>query len=244
VPGWTCRTACCGLQGSSAAPADYVPMRAVRVGYLRDCVFFSDADADGVATIREAAQPTGSKGEVGLYRPGDSTVVYPINQQRSPSCVDTLSALADPSLLFATSIGVLPTADSPLSPASLLTRRSLRTSAMCCALPHPSHALLCPAPQPHAARPALLVSNRAEAAGDHRTYERIPQWMHNLSARPLPSLLSRPSDMLVRPQVFPRRGRPSVCSRRRSHYAWPLRTQRGPMRRRPSPRGSASARLT
>lgn len=87
----------------------YSPLVAVRVGYARACVFFSDDNNNGQANIEigERSQPSGPRGEVSLFLPGESsTLVAPIRQEPFvPECDDTLSAKTNAALQFRASAG-------------------------------------------------------------------------------------------------------------------------------------------
>lgn len=90
---------------------NYSPLVAVRVGYLRACVFFSDDNNNGVANlaIGERSQPSGPRGEVSLFLPGESaTLVSPIRQEPFVSeCEDSLSAKTNAALQFRSSAGAI-----------------------------------------------------------------------------------------------------------------------------------------
>lgn len=92
--------------------ADFQPLRVVRVGYMRQCVFFGDDNGDGRPSISlgERSQPTGPHGELALYLPGDSrTLVSTVKQLfNETNCVDTLSARRRMSLLFQIPPGMCP----------------------------------------------------------------------------------------------------------------------------------------
>lgn len=91
----------------------YSPLIAIRVGYLRACVFFSDDNNNGQADLAlgERSQPSGPRGDVSLFLPGESaTLVSPIRQEPfAPECDDSLSAKTNPALQFRASAGA-PTA--------------------------------------------------------------------------------------------------------------------------------------
>lgn len=84
--------------------ADFQPLRAVRVGYMRSCVFFGDDNGDERPSISlgERSQPTGSHGELALYLPGEAvTLASPVRQLSNESdCSDTLSGKRRMALLF------------------------------------------------------------------------------------------------------------------------------------------------
>jgi hypothetical protein len=90
---------------------DYKPLVAVRVGYMRACVFFSDDNNNGQAdlAIGERSQPSGPRGEVSLFLPGESAkLVVPIRQEPFvPECDDSLSGKKMAALQFRASAGVL-----------------------------------------------------------------------------------------------------------------------------------------
>jgi hypothetical protein len=71
-------------------------MRAVRVGYLQECVFFDDANEDFVASVSdgERSQPSGPKGEVSLYVEGETeATLHTIRQEEiDPLCKDALTS--------------------------------------------------------------------------------------------------------------------------------------------------------
>jgi hypothetical protein len=71
----------------SVSEDQFKPMRGLRVGYMRQCVFFVDDDGDGKPSFGagERSQPSGPRGEVALFVPGES---------------DTLSAKHNSSLLM------------------------------------------------------------------------------------------------------------------------------------------------
>ena len=98
---------------------NYTPLVALRVGYLRACVFFSDDNNNGVADIGigERSQPSGPGGEVSLFLPGESeTLVVPIRQEPFvPECDDSLSAKTNPALQMRASAGAPAWPSTPAS---------------------------------------------------------------------------------------------------------------------------------
>lgn len=82
-------------------------MRALRIGYLRACVFFSDDNLDGSIGFDETSQPSGPKGLVGLYVQGESTsTTSPIRQDVfDTACSDTLTEKKNMTLLFQAGTG-------------------------------------------------------------------------------------------------------------------------------------------
>lgn len=93
-------------------------MRAVRVGYLQQCVFFEDANGDSVLGLSsgEKSQPSGPKGEVSLYVEGETeTTQYTIRQDIvDPACEDTLTTKKSARMLFSVAAGAVPTPKSHL----------------------------------------------------------------------------------------------------------------------------------
>jgi hypothetical protein len=88
--------------------ANFKPMRAVRVGYLQQCVFFDDANGDFTVSVStERSQPTGPKGEVVLYVQGESeTTLHTIRQDSlDPSCIDSLTSKKNSRILFSIASG-------------------------------------------------------------------------------------------------------------------------------------------
>lgn len=85
-------------------------MRALRIGYLRACVFYSDDDRDGSIGFAETSQPSGPKGLLGLYVQGESTsTTSPIRQDVFDSaCSDTLTEKKNMTLLFQAGSGTHP----------------------------------------------------------------------------------------------------------------------------------------
>lgn len=83
-------------------------MRALRIGYLRSCVFFNDENADGSISLGETSQPSGTKGLVGLYVQGETTsTTSPIRQDDiDTACVDTLTGKQNMTLLFQAAAGM------------------------------------------------------------------------------------------------------------------------------------------
>lgn len=83
-------------------------MRALRIGYLRACVFFSDENLDGSISFDEISQPSGPKGLVGLYVQGESTsTTSPIRQDVfDVACSDTLTGKKNMTLLFQAGSGL------------------------------------------------------------------------------------------------------------------------------------------
>jgi hypothetical protein len=77
---------------------------------MRACVFFSDDNNDAQANlaIGERSQPSGPRGEVSLFLPGEAaTLVSPIRQEAFvPECDDSLSAKTNAALLFRSSAGM------------------------------------------------------------------------------------------------------------------------------------------
>lgn len=90
--------------------ADFQPLRAVRVGYMRSCVFFGDDNGDARPSISlgERSQPTGPHGELALYLPGEvTTLASPVRQLfNETACSDTLSGKRRMSLLFQIAPGI------------------------------------------------------------------------------------------------------------------------------------------
>ena len=91
--------------------ADFQPLRAVRVGYMRSCVFFGDDNGDGRPSISlgERSQPSGPHGELALFLPGEApTLASPVRQLfNETDCVDTLSGKRRMALLFQISEGAV-----------------------------------------------------------------------------------------------------------------------------------------
>lgn len=90
--------------------ADFQPLRAVRVGYMRSCVFFGDDNGDARPSISlgERSQPTGPHGELALYLPGEvATLGSPVRQLfNETECSDTLSGKRRMSLLLQIAPGI------------------------------------------------------------------------------------------------------------------------------------------
>eukprot|EP00892_Ulva_mutabilis_P009928 jgi/Ulvmu1/7307/UM035_0096.1 len=97
-------------------------MLALRIGYLRSCVFFNDENVDGSISLGETSQPSGSKGLVGLYVQGETTsTTSPIRQDViDTACVDTLTDKQNMTLLFQAAAGI-PTQDSSVNVLSTAT---------------------------------------------------------------------------------------------------------------------------
>ena len=105
---------------------DFAPMRAIRVGYLQQCLFFDDANGDFEPNVSlgEKSQPSGPKGEVNLYLQGDSeTTQHTIRQDSDdPECTDTFTEKTNGRILFSMAPGVAieDTTIGPFSTAVLL----------------------------------------------------------------------------------------------------------------------------
>eukprot|EP00892_Ulva_mutabilis_P009711 jgi/Ulvmu1/7111/UM034_0017.1 len=121
-----------------ASFADFQPLRAVRVGYMRSCVFFGDDNRDGRPSISlgERSQPSGPHGELALFLPGEErTLASPVRQLfNETDCVDTLSGRRRMALLFQTPAG-LPSQDASVTvfstaAALLLRDRDLELDAV------------------------------------------------------------------------------------------------------------------
>ena len=89
---------------------DFTPMRAVRVGYLQQCVFFDDANGDFAAsiTLGEKSQPSGPKGEVNLYLEGEAETTSNFIRQDSDDtpCTDSFTDKTEGRILFSMAPGV------------------------------------------------------------------------------------------------------------------------------------------
>ena len=89
---------------------DFKPMRALRVGYLQQCVFFDDANGDFEPSISagEKSQPSGPKGEVNLYLQGESeTTSHTIRQDSEDTpCTDSFTDKTEGRILFSMAPGV------------------------------------------------------------------------------------------------------------------------------------------
>jgi hypothetical protein len=90
---------------------DFRPLRAARVGYMAQCIFFGDENGDGRVSISlgERSQPSGPHGEVALYLPGESDTLFSPVKQQAPEgpCADTLTGKKQMALLFAMQKGAI-----------------------------------------------------------------------------------------------------------------------------------------
>lgn len=89
-------------------------MRAVRIGYLSQCLLFLDANANGNADLLEDAQPTSAIGGVTLFPPsGDAATSAPLVQDaesEGSACSDSLTQRRTPNLLLLAAKGARPVA--------------------------------------------------------------------------------------------------------------------------------------
>ena len=95
---------------SNSPDESVAPMRAVRVGYMEDCLAFLDANANQRADLQEQAQPTSSAGgAITLFRSsGDKTTSGQVRLDASASrsdCQDSLSGRRAPAVVLTAASG-------------------------------------------------------------------------------------------------------------------------------------------
>jgi hypothetical protein len=93
------------------AAVAFTPMRAIRVGYLSQCLLFLDANSNSDADLSEEAQPTTPVGAVTLFGPGgEAATALPLLEDAegstSSSCEDGLTLRRAPNVLLRAAPGV------------------------------------------------------------------------------------------------------------------------------------------
>jgi hypothetical protein len=89
-------------------------MRAIRVGYMENCMAFLDDDGNKLPSLQEEAQPTSADGGAIALFPAGSTEPTPAQVrldvgQASDPCVDSLSDRKAPAIILTAAEGAVQT---------------------------------------------------------------------------------------------------------------------------------------